>query len=127
MKLSVVIVNYNVKYFLEQCLHSVYKAINQLQAEVFVVDNASVDGSCAMVRHKFPKVHLIENKENVGFSKANNQAIRLAKGAYVLLLNPDTVVEEDTFTKVLAFMDETPDAGGLGVKMIDGKGVFLPE
>lgn len=127
MKLSVIIVNYNVKYFLEQCLHSVYKAIKNLPCEVFVVDNNSVDGSCAMVKEKFPQVILIENKKNTGFSVANNQAIRLSKGEYVLLLNPDTVVQEDTFTKTVEFMDQTPDAGGLGCKMIDGKGTFLPE
>ncbi len=127
MKLSIIIVNYNVKYFLEQCLHSVYKAINNLEAEIFVVDNNSVDGSCAMVHEKFPNLYFIENKVNVGFSKANNQAIRVSKGEYVLLLNPDTVVEEDTFDKVVSFMDNHSDAGGLGVKMIDGKGSFLPE
>lgn len=127
MKLSIIIVNYNVKYFLEQCLHSVFKAIQNLQAEVFVVDNNSVDGSCAMVHKKFPQVHLIENKINTGFSVANNQAMRIAKGEYFLLLNPDTVVEENTFEKVIRFMDEHSDAGGLGVKMIDGQGVFLPE
>ncbi len=127
MKLSIVIVNYNVEYFLEQCLHSVYNALKNVEAEVFVVDNASVDGSCDMVREKFPQAILIDNKDNLGFSKANNQAIRISTGEYVLLLNPDTVVEEDTFDKVVQFMDEHPDAGGLGVKMIDGKGKFLPE
>lgn len=127
MKLSIVIVNYNVEYFLEQCLHSVDKAIRNLDAEVFVVDNASVDGSLDMMRAKFPHHTLIANKDNVGFSKANNQAMRIAKGEYILLLNPDTVVEEDTFDKVVEFMDNNPDAGGLGVKMIDGKGKFLPE
>jgi O-antigen biosynthesis protein len=127
MKLSVIIVNYNVRHFLEQCLHSVLKASKGIEAEVFVVDNASVDGSCHMVREKFPVIHLIENKTNAGFSVANNQAIRLSSGEYVLLLNPDTVVEEDTFTKTMDFMDTHPDAGGLGVKMIDGKGKFLPE
>lgn len=127
MKLSVIIVNYNVEYFLEQCLNSVYKALQNLDGEVWVVDNNSIDGSCAMVKSKFPQVHLIENKTNTGFSKANNQAIALSKGEYVLLLNPDTVVEEDTFRKTVAFMDTHPDAGGLGVKMIDGKGHFLPE
>lgn len=127
MKLSIVVVNYNVTHFLEQCLHSVYKALSNINAEVFVVDNDSVDGSCVMVRQKFPQVILIENKENVGFSRANNQAIRQSKGEYILLLNPDTVVEEDTFYKVIAFMEAHPDAGGLGVKMIDGKGSFLPE
>jgi len=127
MDLSIVIVNYNVKYFLEQCLHSVNKAIKGIECEVFVVDNNSVDGSCAHIREKFPWVQLIENKENLGFSKANNQAIRLATGKYILLLNPDTVVEEDTFSKCIDFMDEHPDGGGLGVKMIDGRGHFLPE
>ncbi len=127
MKLSIVIVNYNVKYFLEQCLHSVQKASAGLEAEIFVVDNNSVDGSVKMVREKFPEVILIENKENKGFSTANNQAIRASKGTYVLLLNPDTLVEDDTLHKVVDFMDEHPDAGGLGVKMLDGKGKFLPE
>jgi len=92
-----------------------------------VVDNNSIDGSCKMVREKFPEVKLIENKFNAGFSKANNQAMEQSQGEYILLLNPDTVVEEDTFIKVIRFMDEHPDAGGLGVKMIDGKGNFLPE
>jgi O-antigen biosynthesis protein len=127
MKLSVIIVNYNVKHFLEQCLHSVYKAANRIETEIFVVDNNSVDGSAQLVREKFPDLHFIENKENVGFSRANNQAIRKATGEYILLLNPDTVVEEDTFTKVTGFMDNHPEAGGLGIKMIDGKGNFLPE
>lgn len=127
MKLSVIIVNYNVEYFLEQCLHSVFSALKKTDGEVWVVDNNSIDGSCRMVKEKFPSVHLVENKFNAGFSKANNQAIKLAKGEYILLLNPDTVVEEDTFEKVVKFMDEHPDAGGLGVKMIDGKGNFLPE
>ncbi|MDA3930079.1 MAG: glycosyltransferase [Prolixibacteraceae bacterium] len=127
MKLTVVIVNYNVKHFLEQCLYAVEKAIETIPAEVYVVDNNSVDGSNGMLIHKFPWVKLIANKKNVGFSTANNQAIRESKGEYVLLLNPDTVVEENTFTKVIQFMDEHPDAGGLGVKMIDGKGKFLPE
>lgn len=127
MKLSVIIVNYNVKYFLEQCLYSVQRAIKDIAAEVLVVDNHSVDGSCAMVREKFPWVHLITNQENVGFSRANNQAIRIARGEYVLLLNPDTVVQEDTFVKCIEFMDAHPEGGALGVKMIDGKGHFLPE
>ena len=127
MKLSIVIVNYNVKYFLEQCLHSVLKACKNADAEIFIVDNNSVDGSVEMVRTKFPGVILIANHDNKGFSKANNQAIRQAKGEYILLLNPDTVVEEDTFIKSIQFMDEHLDAGGLGVKMIDGSGKFLPE
>lgn len=127
MKLTVVIVNYNVQHFLEQCLHSVRKASKNVSTEIFVVDNNSVDGSVNMVKEKFPEVQIIENKKNTGFSFANNQAMRIAKGEYFLLLNPDTVVEEDTFEKVIAFMDAHPDAGGLGVKMLDGKGNFLPE
>ena len=127
MKLSIIIVNYNVEHFLEQCLHSVRKAAKNLPCEIFVVDNNSVDGSVAMVKDKFPEVKIIANKENLGFAKANNQAMKIAKGEYVLLLNPDTVVEESTFNKVVTFMDEHADAGGLGVQMIDGKGNFLPE
>ncbi len=127
MKLSVIIVNYNVKYFLEQALLSVQKACRNIEAEVFVVDNNSVDDSVQMVKTKFPKVKLIVNTNNPGFSIANNQAIRQSKGEYVLLLNPDTVIEEDTFEKCLEFMDAHPKAGGLGVKMIDGSGNFLPE
>ncbi len=127
IKITVIIVNYNVAYFLEQCLHSVKKALQHVQGEVIVVDNNSVDGSVAMVQTKFPEFLMIANKQNTGFSFANNQALKIAKGAYCLLLNPDTVVEEDTFKKVVNFMDQHDDAGGLGVKMIDGKGNFLPE
>ncbi len=127
MKLSIIIVSYNVVHFLEQCLHSVFTATEGLEAEVFVVDNASVDGSVKMVTGKFPNVVCMANKENVGFSKANNQAIAQAKGEYVLLLNPDTVVEDTTFRKCIDFMDAHADCGGLGVKMVDGTGRFLPE
>lgn len=126
-KLSIIIVNYNVCHFLEQALRSVFRSIEGINAEVFVVDNNSVDKSVEMIRDKFPEVILIENKKNTGFSKANNQAIKLAKGEYILLLNPDTVVEEDTFRKCISFMETHPDAGCLGVKMLDGKGKFLPE
>ena len=127
MKLSVVIVNYNVEYFLEQCINSVLKALAKTSGEVIVVDNCSIDGSVEMVKNKFPQIQLVENKNNTGFAKANNQAISLAKGEYVLLLNPDTVVEEDTFVKCIECMDANQKVGGLGVKMIDGKGEFLPE
>ena len=126
-KISVIIVNYNVEFFLEQCLNSVKKALANISGEVFVVDNNSIDGSVEMVRLKFPEINLIANKDNRGFSKANNQAIEISQGEYILLLNPDTVVEEDTFSKVISFMDNHPDAGGLGVRMLDGKGIFLPE
>ncbi len=127
MLLSVVIVSYNVQYFLEQCLHSVFKSGEGIRMEVFVVDNHSADGSVEMVRKKFPEVKLIANKKNLGFSKANNQAIRKAAGRYILLLNPDTVVEDNTLPKVVDFMEQHPEAGGLGVKMLDGRGKFLPE
>lgn len=127
MKLSIVIVNYNVKYFLEQALLAVRKATKGLAVEVFVVDNNSVDDSVQMLREKFPEIKLMANSQNLGFSKANNQAIAQAKGEYVLLLNPDTVIREDSLSAPLAFMDAHPEAGGLGVKMIDGKGCFLPE
>ncbi len=125
--ISIIIVNYNVEFFLEQCLNSVRKAIEGIDGQVFVVDNNSIDGSVEMVRAKFPEYALIDNKENLGFSKANNQAIRLSDAKYILLLNPDTVVEEDTFSKIIDFMDGHEDAGGLGVRMVDGKGIFLPE
>jgi O-antigen biosynthesis protein len=114
-------------YFLEQCLNAVLAASKTLKVQVFVVDNNSVDGSVEMVQTKFPNINLIANKDNVGFSRANNQALAISDARYLLLLNPDTVVEEDTFSKVVSFMDEHPDAGGLGVRMVDGKGRFLPE
>ena len=129
VKLSVVIVNYNVCYFLEQALLSVRRAVEKLgqPVEVFVVDNNSADGSVAMVKARFPEVVLIANCDNPGFSKGNNQALRRATGQYQLLLNPDTVVEEDTFRACCDFMDMHPTCGGLGVKMLDGQGKFLPE
>lgn len=102
-------------------------ALDNISAEIFVVDNNSVDGSMAMVREQFPDVICIENTENVGFAKANNQAIKQAKGEYILLLNPDTLVQEDTFHKCIAYLDAHPNTGGMGVRMIDGKGVYLPE
>lgn len=127
MRLSIIIVNYNVRYFLEQCLKSVFTALQNIEAEVFVVDNHSVDGSVEMVQEKFKQVKLIVNKDNPGFAKANNQAMRLAQGEYILLLNPDTVVQENTFNTSLNFMDARSTAGALGIKMIDGKGHYLPE
>jgi O-antigen biosynthesis protein len=127
VKLAVIIVNYNVKYFLKQCLESVYNSTSLENIEVYVVDNDSKDGSVEMVVDSFPKVKLISNKKNVGFSTANNQAIKETNADYVVLLNPDTLVQSDSFEKVIKFMDEHPDAGGLGVTMIDGNGKFLPE
>ena len=127
MKLSVVIVNYNVKEELTFCLSSVQQALQDIEGEVFVVDNHSADGSCDVIKTLFPWVTLIENAENLGFARANNIAIKKSCGEYVLLLNPDTVVEQDTFSKMLAFMDEHDNCGGLGVKMLDAQGTFLPE
>ena len=193
MKLSVVIVNYNVKYFLEQCLRSVYAAAEGIDTDVWVVDNNSIDGSVQMIREKFPEVHLIANSDNPGFAKANNQAIREIlngerrtengerkaqerrlpackqkdesagaqasslqaengelhdathpglrpplserecatldgeSGHYILLLNPDTLVQKDTFRVCIDFFDGHKDCGGLSVKMIDGEGRFLKE
>lgn len=127
MKLSVIIVNYNVKYFLEVCLHSVLRAAEGFDTEVIVVDNNSGDKSGEMVRSLFPSVVLIENKDNKGFSKANNQGVAIAKGEYILFLNPDTVMPEDFFRKTLAYMDSHPEAGAIGPRLIDGKGQFAPD
>ena len=127
MKLSVVIVSYNVRSYLTACLDSVAKALEGIEGEVFVVDNCSTDDSVEVVARDYAWVHLINNKENLGFSKANNIAIRQAKGEYVLLLNPDTEVAEDTLRGVLAFMDQHPEAGGAGVCMHQADGSLAPE
>ena len=127
MKLSVVIVSYNVRNYLEQCLQSVQRALEGIEGEVFVVDNHSDDDSVVTIREKYLWVRLIENQENLGFSKANNQAIRQSQADYVLLLNPDTVVAEDTLRGVLTFMDEHPKAGGAGVMMCYEDGSRAPE
>ena len=127
MKLSIVIVSYNVRTYLEQCLQSVQKALEEIDGEVFVVDNHSDDDSVAVLRASYPWVRLIENPENVGFARANNIAIRQSEAEYVLLLNPDTVVEEDTLRQSLAFMDAHPEAGGAGVMMHNADGTLAPE
>jgi GT2 family glycosyltransferase len=127
MKLSVVIVSYNVRQYLTACIDSVALALKGIEGEVFVVDNNSTDDSVEVIARDYPWVHLINNIENLGFSKANNIAIRQAAGEYVLLLNPDTVVAEDTLRHVLAFMDEHPEAGAAGVKMHNADGTLAPE
>ncbi len=127
MQLSVIILNYNVRYFLELCLKSVKAALIDLDAEIIVVDNLSIDDSCEMVKDLFPEVTLIENDKNYGFSKGNNLGVAKAKGEYVCILNPDTVVAEDTFKILLDFAKSTPKLGIVGCKLIDGKGEFLPE
>ncbi|TRX23073.1 glycosyltransferase family 2 protein [Flavobacterium franklandianum] len=127
MQLSIIILNYNVRYFLELCVLSVQNAIENLDAEIIVIDNNSQDDSCAMMKNRFPNLRLIENKENSGFPKGNNIGVAEAKGEYICILNPDTIVAEDTFTKVLAFAQKQKDLGIIGVKLIDGTGKFLPE
>ncbi len=127
MQLSVIIVNYNVKHFLEQCLCSVQKAIADIAAEVIIVDNNSSDNSIEYLKLSFEGFIFIANKENVGFAKACNQGLAIAKGKYILFLNPDTIVPEDCFQKCISFFEVNETAGALGVKMLDGKGNFLKE
>ena len=128
MKLSVVIVSYNVKHFLEQCLHSVCKAVENVQsAEIIVVDNASSDGSVKYISERFPDITLIASDENLGFARANNLAIKKCKGEYVLLLNPDTIVAENTFAHFVDFMDKHPEAGTCGAYMLHTDGTFALE
>lgn len=115
------------RYFLEQCLLSVQAACKNITYEIIVVDNNSQDKSCAMVIERFPEIQLISNKVNVGFAKANNQGFQMAKGEYVLILNPDTVIAEDTLEKCIAFADNQNNPGAIGVRFIDGSGKFLPE
>lgn len=126
-QLSIVIVNYNVKYFLQQCLYSVRAATQGLETDIYVVDNHSTDQSVEYLRPLFPEVTFIENTENVGFAKANNQALRICKGEYVLILNPDTVIGEESLRSLYFFMEDHPEAGALGLKMINGNGIFLAE
>lgn len=129
MQLSVIILNYNVRYFLEQCVFSVQKALEGIDGEIIVIDNASSDDSCEMMKTKFPHIKLIENKENLGFPKGNNIGVVQAKGEYICILNPDTVVAEDTFKKILNSQLSTLNSrlGIIGCKLIDGAGNFLPE
>jgi GT2 family glycosyltransferase len=131
MQLSVIILNYNVRYFLEQCVLSVQKALEELNpdasGEIIVIDNASTDDSCEMMKTKFSHIKLIENKTNYGFPKGNNIGVAQAKGQYICILNPDTVVGEDTFSKILNTKNWQLNTGIIGCKLIDGSGNFLPE
>lgn len=127
MKLSVIIVNYNVRLLLEECLQSVEKALEGIEGEIYVVDNNSSDDSVGYLQPRFPQVKFIANKENLGFARANNQAIRQSEAEYVLLLNPDTVVYENTLRESVAFMDSHPEAGGVGVRMLTREGEPAPE
>jgi N-acetylglucosaminyl-diphospho-decaprenol L-rhamnosyltransferase len=132
MILSVIIVSYNVKFFLEQCLSSLKKAVEgsslcRGHTEVFIVDNASSDGSREFLLPLFPAFHFIQNSENRGFAKANNQALVQCSGEFILFLNPDTLLAEDSLDICLSFFRSTPTAGALGLHMIDGGGTFLKE
>lgn len=127
MKISVVIVSYNVCHYLLQCLDSLQHALRGIDGEVIVVDNHSRDNSVALVRQAHPEVNVIENLHNLGFSKANNIALRQAKGEYALLLNPDTIVADNTIRDCIAFLDLHPDAGSAGVMMINADGTVAPE
>lgn len=127
MQLTVVILNYNVKYFIDICLQSVLAATNDLDAEVILVDNASVDGSAAWITKQFPQVKQIINQKNVGFPMGNNIGVSQAKGTYLCILNPDTIVAEDTFAKAISFMDNNKEVAIMGPKLIDGSGTFLKE
>lgn len=126
-KISIVIVSYNVSKLLDECLQSVARSLRGIDGEVFVVDNHSKDNTLTMLKEKHPEVRVIANEVNVGFSRANNQAIRLSEAEYVLLLNPDTVVYENTLHGVLDFMDQHPQAGGAGVRMLTREGHRAPE
>ncbi len=127
MDISVIIVNYNVRYFIEQCILSIIDASKNLNIEIIVVDNNSTDTSCQFLQENYPQIKLIANKINVGFAKANNQGVKIASGKYVLILNPDTVIAEDTLYKIFEFAERKNNLGILGVKLIDGSGNFLPE
>ena len=128
MQLSVIILNYNVRYFLEQCVLSVQKALEGIDGEIIVIDNNSSDDSCEMMKSHFPNIKLIQNKENLGFPKGNNIGVAQAKGDYICILNPDTVVAEDTFHKVIVRHKAiSSNTGIIGCKLIDGTGNFLPE
>ena len=124
---SVIIVNYNVREFLHQALQSVCRAAGGLNVEVIVVDNNSADGSAEMVAEEFPQVVLIENRDNTGFSRANNQGIRIAQGRYLLILNPDTILQEDTLTTLVDYLDRHPEAGAVGCQILNPDGTFAPE
>ncbi len=127
MKISVIIVSYNARYYLEQCLYSVEEALQNIEGEIIVVDNDSPEKPIDFIRDKFPHVIFIESKENLGFAKANNLGVKKASGEYVLILNPDTIVPENLFAKILPFADSKPDLGALGVRLIDANGNFHPE
>jgi N-acetylglucosaminyl-diphospho-decaprenol L-rhamnosyltransferase len=127
MQLSIIIVSYNVKYFLEQCLHSIVAACKNIEAEIIIVDNNSDDKTAEYIRPKFPTVTFIQNEKNIGFAKANNIGLSIAKGEFILYLNPDTILSDDAIANCISFLNEHKQAGAVGVKMVDGNGAFLAE
>ena len=127
IELSVIIVSYNVEHFLHLCLESVYAATKNICVEVIVIDNASSDKSVEMVNKEFPSARVIANVDNLGFAKANNQAAKLAKGRYLCILNPDTVVSQNTFEQFIALHELNPNLGISGPQLTDGTGQFLRE
>ena len=127
MKLSVVIVNYKVKYYLAQCIHSVLKAMDGIEGEIIIVDNDSKDDSVEFIRQLYPQVTLIKNRKNLGFSRANNIAITQSHGEYILILNPDTIINENILKECTALLDSNPQIGATGVRMLNPDGTFAPE
>ena len=123
---SVIIVNYNVRDFLHQSLLSIQKALKGIRSEIFVIDNASDDGSAEMVRRRFPHVQLIASTANLGFAKANNIALKKARGKFLLLINPDTIVQEDTIRVMVEFLQNHPEVGLAGCKILNPDGSFQP-
>jgi hypothetical protein len=122
LDLSIVIVNYNVKEFLQNLLHSIEKASSNISKEIIIIDNASDDGSVEVIKDKFPSTKLIENKINVGFGKANNQGLEIARGEHILFINPDCIVSEDTFDKLITFFESNPNCGLAGCKILNSDG-----
>jgi GT2 family glycosyltransferase len=125
--ISIIIVNYNVKYFLEQCLYSVRAALKNSTGEIIVVDNASTDNSIEYLRSKFPEARFVANPKNTGFGDGCNKGFKMSSGEFILFLNPDSIIPEDCFEKCISFINTQPEAGAIGVKMLDGSGSFLSE
>ncbi len=124
LDLSIIIINYNVKEFLQNLIHSIRKAAGNLNYEIIIVDNASSDGSVDFIKDRFPEVNLIQNETNLGFGKANNQALKISRGRYILLLNPDSLVSEDTFSKMISFFESHPSVGLAGCKILNPDGTL---
>jgi len=122
--LSIIIVNYNAKELLKNCLKSIFQKMKDIDFEVWIIDNASSDGSLEMIKKEFPKVKIIANKENLGFARANNQAIKKAKSKYIFLLNPDTILLEENFKELIQFVEKHPEAGACGPLVLNKDGTM---